>query len=211
MKKDADVESGRDMQRLEAFSDGVIAIIITIMVLELKLPEQIGQAHGAPFELWKGLLVPLGPKLVAYVLSFFVVAVLWLNHKSLVDNLQQSTHRVALVNLALLFFMSFIPFVTHLIGETHVQAPGVALYGGVLLACTIAFAAMRREVERQATDPATMERQRRLRLRNRISIGIYVAAIPLAFLVSPWLALAAYALAPSQFFLPRLLGGEGTG
>ncbi len=208
MAQDAEEETERDMQRVEAFSDGVIAIIITIMVLELKLPDAVGQSHAAPFELWRDLFVPLEAKLIAYVLSFFVVAVLWLNHKSLVDNLKRSTQRVVLINMALLFFMSFIPFVTHLIGETHVQAPGVALYGGVLLACTAAFAAMRREVERQATTPELMERQRRLRLRNRISISIYILAIPLAYL-SPWLALACYALAPAQFFLPRLLGGEG--
>jgi uncharacterized membrane protein len=209
MQPGLELESRQSMQRLEAFSDGVIAIIITIMVLELKLPDQMSRSQSTPLDLWNGLIVPLGPKLVAYVLSFFVVAVLWLNHKALVDNLQRSTHRVALVNMALLFFMSFIPFVTHLIGETHVQGAGVALYGAVLLACTIAFAAMRREVERQATDPDVTQRQRRLRLRNRLSIVIYLVAIPLAF-VSPWLALACYALAPTQFFLPRLFGGEGT-
>ena len=197
-------ETRQGLQRLEAFSDGVIAIIITIMVLELKLPEHLDAAH---FDPWNGLLVPLAPKLVAYVLSFFVVALLWLNHKALVDNLQRSTHRVALINMLLLFVMSFIPFVTHLIGETHAHASGVAIYGCVLLACTVAFAAMRREVERQSTDAAMRDRQRRLRLRNRISIAIYVLAIPLAF-VSPWAALACFALGPAQFFLPRLLGGE---
>ena len=206
MNEPAADETRSGLQRVEAFSDGVIAIIITIMVLELKLPEHIGQT-GKSFEFWNSLVVPLAPKLIAYVLSFLVVAVLWLNHKSLVDHLKYSTHRVVWVNMVLLFFMSFIPFVTHLIGETHVQSVGVALYGSVLLACSLSFAALRVEVTRQATDPTALARHNRMRTRNRLGILIYVLAIPLA-LYSPWLALACYALAPVQFFLPRLLGGE---
>lgn len=209
MGKDPTPAAREGLQRLEAFSDGVIAIIVTIMVLELKLPDQLLHANRS-FNIWTELFVPLAPNLIAYVLSFFVVAVMWLNHKSLVDNLTRTSHGVVVINMVLLFFMSLIPFVTHLVGETRAQAPGVALYGALLLACSLAFAAMRRQVTRQTTEAVLLARQRRLRLRSRVGIVIYIVAIPLAF-VSPWLALAAYAFVPMLFFLPQLLGGEGAG
>ena len=115
MSENGSLDGRQGLQRLEAFSDGVIAIIITIMVLELKLPEHL--PAGRPMHMWADLIVPLAPKLIAYVLSFFVVAVLWLNHKSLVDNLKRGSHGVVLINMILLFFMSFIPFE---IGRAHV-------------------------------------------------------------------------------------------
>src|SRR6187402_1565441 len=109
--------------RLEAFSDGVIAIIITIMVLELKVP------HGATFADLRELV----PVLLSYVLSFVYVGIYWNNHHNLFQATQRVNGRILWANLHLLFWMSLIPFVTGWMGENHFDAPPTALYGFVLL------------------------------------------------------------------------------
>src|SRR5438876_2601454 len=99
-------------ERIAAFSDGVIAIIITIMVLELKLPE-----GAAKDEVWSGFLAPLAPKLAIYALSFVIVGALWINHHQLLAVVRRATPQLMWMNLLLLFFMSLIPLATGFLGE----------------------------------------------------------------------------------------------
>jgi uncharacterized membrane protein len=115
--------------RLEAFSDGVIAIIITIMVLELSVPE------GAEFS----DLAPLLPKFVSYILSFIYVGIYWNNHHHLFQAVEKVNGKVLWSNLFLLFMLSLLPFTTAWMGENHFDKNPVALYGGNLVLCAIAY------------------------------------------------------------------------
>src|SRR5215468_1297421 len=124
--------------RLEAFSDGVIAIIVTIMVLELKLPE-----HVADKGLLNGLLVPMSPKLASYAMSFLVVAIMWVNHHALMATVRHATRAILWQNNHLLFWMSLIPFATNFLGENPGLADAYAVYGFVLAASAAAFASLR--------------------------------------------------------------------
>jgi len=159
--------------RLEAFSDGVIAIIITIMVLELKVP------HGAGAE----ELAPVLPVLLRYLLSFVYVGIYWINHHALLDT---ATHLGAFAmwaNLHLLFWMSLIPFVTAWAGEHPLAPLPVALYGAVLLLCSIAFLILAAALHPRGRD-SWKDRK------NLVSIGLYASAAGLAL----WYAPAASAL-----------------
>jgi len=159
--------------RLEAFSDGVIAIIITIMVLELKVP------HGAGAD----ELAPVLPVLLRYLLSFVYVGIYWINHHALLD---KATHLGAFAmwaNLHLLFWMSLIPFVTAWAGEHPLAPLPVALYGAVLLLCSIAFLILAAALHERGRD-SWKDRK------NLVSIGLYASAAGLAL----WYAPAASAL-----------------
>src|SRR6478609_50244 len=122
--------------RIEAFSDGVIAIIITIMVLELKVP------HGDDFR----SLVPLIPVLLSYVLSFIYVGIYWNNHHHMLHATRQVSGAVLWANLHLLFWMSLIPFVTGWMGENHFAAAPMALYGVILLLAGLAYLLLQHEI-----------------------------------------------------------------
>src|SRR3978361_1120391 len=122
--------------RLEAFSDGVIAIIITIMVLELKVP------HGATLD----VLVPLLPVFLSYVLSFIYVGIYWNNHHHMLHAASHVSGGVLWANLHLLFWLSLIPFVTGWMGENHFQTVPVAAYGVVLFMCGLAYALLARSL-----------------------------------------------------------------
>src|ERR1041384_1834205 len=120
--------------RLEAFSDGVIAIIITIMVLELKVP------HGVELEALK----PLLPVFLSYVLSFIYLGIYWNNHHHLLHTIQQVSGGILWANLNLLFWLSLFPFATAWMGENHIASPPTALYGFVLLMAAIAYYILQR-------------------------------------------------------------------
>ena len=158
--------------RLEAFSDGVVAILITIMVLELRAP------HGAS---WTALR-PLVPSVLTYVLSFVLVGIYWNNHHHLLQATDRIDGATLWANLHLLFWLSLIPFVTSWMGENHYEAVPTAVYGIVLLGCAIAFTILTRTILR-----AQHGRNRRLAaaigsdLKGKLSLAFYVAAIPLAF------------------------------
>lgn len=178
--------------RLEAFSDGVIAIIITIMVLELKVP------HDPTVE---GLL-RLTPVFLSYALSFLVVAILWVNHHHLVHTARQVSGRILWWNNHLLFWLSLVPFTTGYMGENHLAPLAVALYGLVLALCGVAFDLLRREIARQQLDDAALSAvHRRSNRRNALSVLLYLAAVPLAW-VSVWLSVAIYVLVPLVYFMP---------
>jgi uncharacterized membrane protein len=178
--------------RLEGFSDGVIAIIITIMVLELKVPHDASPAS----------LLPLLPVFLSYVLSFVVVAIIWVNHHHLLHTLGQVTGRILWLNNHLLFWLSLVPFITGYMGENHLAPLAVALYGLVLFCSGVAFDLLRREIARhQTTDAALTSLHRRSNRTNAITASLYLASVPLAW-VSVWLSVAIFLLVPIVYFMP---------
>jgi uncharacterized membrane protein len=158
--------------RLEAFSDGVIAIIITIMVLELHPP------HGSD---WSALR-PVLPSLLSYLLSFVFLGIYWNNHHHLLQATERINGTVLWANLHLLFWLSLIPFVTSWMGENHYAALPTAVYGAVLFLCAIAFTILIRVIlaahpGKNARLAAAIGSDRK----GKISLLLYAAAVPLAF------------------------------
>jgi len=177
--------------RMEAFSDGVIAVIITIMVLEMKSP------HGANLAaLW-----PLVPVFLSYVLSFVYVGIYWNNHHHLLHAAQHVEGGVLWANLHLLFWLSLIPFATAWMGENEFAAWPVALYGGVLLLAAIAYFVLTKMLVvhhgRGSELAASIGNDRK----GKVSVVVYAAAIPLAF-VQPWISCACYALVAVMWLVP---------
>jgi uncharacterized membrane protein len=188
--------------RLEAFSDGVIAILITIMVLELRPPE------GADL----AALLPLTPIFLSYVLSFVYLAIYWNNHHHLFQVVQQVNGRVLWANLHLLFWLSLIPFVTAWMGENNFAAWPVALYGVVLLLAACAYFLLVRSLLALHGTDSTLAAALGSDFKGKISIVIYAVAIPLAFII-PLLPCALYVLVAVIWFIPdrrieRAIGGE---
>jgi uncharacterized membrane protein len=177
--------------RLEAFSDGVIAIIITIMVLELKVP------HGDD----PTALMPLVPVFVSYVLSFVFVGIYWNNHHHLFHAAEEVNGAVLWANLHLLFWLSLIPFVTGWMGENHFAARTVALYGVVLLMAALAYLILTRALVHCHGRNATLASALGGDLKGKISVVFYVAGIPLAF-VHPMLGYALYAVVAVLWLVP---------
>lgn len=177
--------------RLEAFSDGVIAIIITIMVLELKTP------HGNTLVDLK----PLIPTALSYILSFIYVGIYWNNHHHMLHAVNK-VHGLALwANLHLLFWLSTIPFVTGWMGENHFTQWPVVLYGIILLMNAIAFTLLAKTLVKQAGPNSTLAKAYGNDRKGKISILIYLTAVGLAF-VSPAIGLALYALVAVIWFIP---------
>jgi uncharacterized membrane protein len=177
--------------RLEAFSDGVIAVIITIMVLEMKVP------HGEE----PAALLPLIPVFVSYVLSYVYVGIYWNNHHHMLHAVRTVNGPILWANLHLLFWLSLIPFVTGWMGENHFGEIPVALYGGVLLMSAIAYYVLSRCLIAHDGRESTLGSAVRGDFKGRISVVIYVAAIPLSF-VNRWLALGLYAFVALLWFVP---------
>ena len=167
--------------RLEAFSDGVIAIIITIMVLELKVP------HGADFE----ALRPLLPEFLSYVLSFVYVGIYWNNHQHLLHAAQHVDGRILWANMHLLFWLSLFPFVTEWVGENHEAPLPVATYGVVLMLAGTAYFILTKALLRRHGHGSKLAEAVGKDFKGKISVVIYAISIPFAF-VEPWLALVAY-------------------
>ncbi len=167
--------------RMEAFSDGVIAILITIMVLELKAP------HATD---WSAL-APLAPVFVAYVLSFVYLGIYWNNHHHMLHAARKVTGRVLWANLHLLFWLSLLPFATAWMGENHFAALPTALYGAVLLAAAIAYWLLQNSIIAAEGPESTLARAVGKDWKGKASILLYAAAIPLAF-VREWLADVVY-------------------
>jgi uncharacterized membrane protein len=177
--------------RLEAFSDGVLAIIITIMVLEMKVP------HGTQIE----ALFPMWPIFLAYVLSFVYVGIYWNNHHHMLHAVDHVTGGILWANLHLLFWLSLVPFVTGWMSENHFAAVPTALYGGVLLMASIAYYFLSQMLIRVHGKKSTLARSVGSDVKGMISTGIYIVAIPLAF-VQWWLAFALYTLVAAIWFIP---------
>jgi uncharacterized membrane protein len=157
--------------RLEAFSDGVIAILITIMVLELRAP------HGADV----AALRPLLPTFLAYVLSFVNLGIYWSNHHHLLHATRRISGAVLWANLHLLFWLSLVPFTTAWMGENHKAAVPTAVYGGVLLMASIAYYVLVRTILRVEGPDSPLAVAVGDDVKGRISAALYVIAVPLAF------------------------------
>ena len=177
--------------RLEAFSDGVLAIIITIMVLELKVPHAVELAA----------LKPVLPVFLSYVLSFIYVGIYWNNHHHLLHSTQHVSGGILWANLHLLFWLSLFPFTTAWIGENHVAPTPVAVYGFVLLMAAIAYYILQCAIiarqGRESLLAAALGRD----WKGKLSPALYLAAIPLAF-VSPWIASGLYVLVALLWLVP---------
>ncbi len=177
--------------RLEAFSDGVIAIIITIMVLELKVP------HG---ESW-ATLYPLLPVLFSYVLSFVFIGIYWNNHHHLFHAVKKVNGAVLWANLHLLFWLSLVPFVTGWMGENHFAPLPVALYGVVLFMSGVAYFILARFLITHHGHDSTLAIALGQDWKGKMSVAIYAVAIPLACWM-PWLAMALYVSVGVMWFVP---------
>jgi len=179
--------------RLEAFTDGVVAIIITIMVLEMKAP------HSADPHALRGVL----PALLSYVLSFVYVGIYWSNHHHLYHAVQRVSGAALWANLHLLFWLSLIPFVTSWMGENHFRTWPVALYGVVLLMCGIAWEIQRRVLLRHHAADSALARAVGARRSGRewLSVTLYAVAVALAF-VNSWLACGVYAAVAAMWLIP---------
>jgi uncharacterized membrane protein len=177
--------------RLEAFSDGVIAIIITIMVLELKVP------HGAGFH----ALRPLIPIFASYVMSFVYVGIYWNNHHHLLHATDKVDGAVLWCNLHMMFWLSLIPFATAWMQETEFASLATAVYGCVLLACALAWLLLRAAILRC---PGQNERLRVAIGRDRkgkVSLALYAAAIPVAYFHTA-LSLTLYVIVALMWLIP---------
>ncbi|MFO0875587.1 MAG: TMEM175 family protein [Phycisphaerales bacterium] len=187
--------------RLEAFSDGVIAIIITIMVLELKVPHDA--EHLAD-------LRPLIPVLLSYVLSFVYVGIYWNNHHHMLHAANRVTGSVLWANLHLLFWLSLVPFVTGWMGENHFAAAPTALYGVVLLLCGASFLLLQRRIVACHGPESILAKAVGADRKGLASLILYLAAIPCAFVV-PGISQAIYVLVALIWLVPdrrieRVLG-----
>ena len=178
--------------RLEAFSDGVIAVIITIMVLELKVPRENGLA---------GLRAVL-PILLVYLLSFAFTAIYWINHHHLVSRIEDLTPQILYSNLGFLFALSLLPFFTSWVLEKNLDAFSVILYDTSLLITGLGFFLLRRSVDCHLKNQGKFKEESAAEQRKHLlSIGLYLLAIPLA-LVYPRLALAVMALVNVIWIIP---------
>jgi len=177
--------------RLEAFSDGVIAIIITIMVLELRVP------HGVDV----GALRPLIPTLLSYVLSFVFVGIYWSNHHHLLQAASHVDGRILWANLHLLFWLSLIPFVTGWMGENHFAAAPVALYGAVMLLSGLAYFLLAHGLIARGGRDSTLAMAVGRDFKGKVSLALYAVAIPLAF-VNSWVACALYVVVAMLWLIP---------
>ena len=177
--------------RMETFSDGVIAIIITIMVLELKVPHDANPAA----------LVPLVPVFLSYVLSFIFLGIYWNNHHHLLHAIQHVGGGVLWANLHLLFWLSLVPFVTAWMGENHFAPWTLALYGTVLLFAAIAYFILVQTLLSLHGRDSVLATALGSDFKGKISIVINLVAIPLA-LVKWWLACALYILVAIIWLIP---------
>jgi uncharacterized membrane protein len=178
--------------RLEAFSDGVLAIIITIMVLEMKVP------HGSDS---LADLKPILPVLVSYVLSFIYVGIYWNNHHHMLHAVGRVSGGVLWANLHLLFWLSLIPFGTAWVGTSHFAAAPTALYGFVLLMASLAYWLLQYALVRAQGPDSVLARAVARDVKGKISPFLYAAAVPLAY-VSPWISEALFWLVALIWLIP---------
>jgi uncharacterized membrane protein len=177
--------------RLEAFSDGVFAIIITIMVLELKVP------HGSDLT----ALRPLLPVFLTYVLSFIYLAIYWNNHHHLLHTVQRVNGPILWANLHLLFWLSLVPFVTGWMGENHFASLPTALYGCILLMAGVAYRFLQCAIISEHGRDSLLAKAVGADFKGKLSLAFYGVAIVLSF-INEWFADALYVLVAVIWFIP---------
>jgi uncharacterized membrane protein len=177
--------------RLEAFSDGVIAIIITIMVLEMKVPHADGLSS----------LAAIGPVFFSYVLSFLYVGIYWNNHHHLFQAVKHTNGAVLWANLHLLFWLSLFPFVTGWMGENHFALWPVVIYGAALIMAATAYFILVRVLLRGHGADSALAKAIGTDFKGRISLVVYAAGIGLAF-VNPWIGVALYMAVALMWLVP---------
>ncbi|MEB8345962.1 TMEM175 family protein [Flavobacteriaceae bacterium KMM 6898] len=177
--------------RLEAFSDGVLAIIITIMVLELISPDQVTLES----------LIPIIPTFVSYFFSFIYIGIYWNNHHHLFQITQRINGKILWSNLHLLFWLSLIPFATTWIGENYMEAVPVALYGFILLMSAIAFFILQRAIIKGHEENFVLRKAVGRDLKGKISLALYAFGVLISFL-NTWAALSIYIIVAIMWFIP---------
>ena len=177
--------------RLEAFSDGVLASIITIMVLELKVP------HGDDF----AALKPLLPVFLSYVVSFLYVGIYWNNHHHLLHSTQQVSGAILWANLHLLFWLSLFPFATGWMGENHFTPMPTAAYGVVLLLAGVAYYILQLAIIARHGPQSVLAKALGRDWKGKLSLVVYLVAIPLAF-ANPWISNTLYVLVALWWLIP---------
>jgi uncharacterized membrane protein len=177
--------------RLEAFSDAVIAIILTIMVLELKVP------HGSD---WTALR-PLLHHFLTYVLSYTYLGIYWNNHHHMLQATNRVNGRILWANLHLLFWLSLVPFVTGWMGENNVAPEPTALYGVVMLGAAIAYTLLQTSIVKHHGKDSGLALAVGRDMKGKISLAGYVLAIPLAF-VNRWISVALYVFVTMLWLIP---------
>ncbi len=180
-----------EKNRLEAFSDGVIAIIITIMVLELK----------TPFGDNPSVLNPLIPILLSYMLSFIHIGIYWNNHHHMFQVVKRVNGAVLWANLHLLFWLSLVPFVTGWMGENHFSKFPVALYGFILLMSALAYTVLSHTLIKHHGKDSVIATAFGKDFKGKISLGLYISAVILAF-VSSWISLSFYVIVAAIWIVP---------
>lgn len=178
--------------RLEAFSDGVLAIVITIMVLELKVP------HGNELS----ALTPLVPVFLSYVLSFLYIGIYWNNHHHLFQLTESVTGAVLWANLHLLFWLSLLPFTTGWMGENHFERWPTVLYGTNLLCCALAYYVLQACIVGNQGRESTLAKALGRDLKGKVSPVLYVAGILTAWAVSPWAGMAFFVFVALMWLVP---------
>jgi uncharacterized membrane protein len=198
-----------EKNRLEAFSDGVLAIIITIMVLDLKAPAE--EAAGAPLNTLAALK-PLLPVFNSYVLSYLYVGIYWNNHHHLLHSTRHVSGGILWANLHLLFWLSLFPFTTAWAGRSYQAPTPVAVYGFVLLMAAVAFYILQRAIIAQQGEGSLLAAAIGRDRKGKISPVCYLAAIPLAY-VNTWAAIGLYVFVALLWLVPdrrieRVLGSK---
>jgi uncharacterized membrane protein len=177
--------------RLEAFSDGVIAVLITILVLELKTP------HSADL----AALQPLLPVFLTYVLSFIFLGIYWNNHHHMLHAVERVDGKSLWANLHLLFWLSLVPFITAWMGENHFAALPTAVYGVVLLGAAIAYTILQNTLTHGRSHNAKLAAAVGSDRKGKLSLALYALAIPLAF-VHEWIADGIYVIVAAMWLVP---------
>lgn len=177
--------------RLEAFSDGVIAILITIMVLEMKVP------HGGTLD----VLLPVWPVFLSYILSFVYVGIYWNNHHHMLHTCRKVTGGILWANLHLLFWLSLIPFASGWVGENHFSSAPAALYGVVLLMAAIAYFILQQQIIATQGEDSLLKKAVGADWKGKLSPITYATAIPLAFWY-PLLSMALYVAMALIWLIP---------
>jgi uncharacterized membrane protein len=177
--------------RLEAFSDGVLAIIITVMVLELKVPEGVTFAS----------LKPIFPKIISYIVSFMYVGLYWNNHHHLFQIVRKVNGKVLWSNLHLLFWLSLMPVTTNWIGESHFGRDPIIAYGVVLIMCSIAYNIVEYFVIQIEGEDSALKKAVKSKTKENISTALYFLGIGLSF-INPYISLVLYGTVAIIWIIP---------